>query len=61
MEIRGGLPEDVTPGLSTSLRVKVCPEDTEEGRRRHFQKRGQNAHSQRCREHVVCRGTLAGL
>lgn len=39
-EIRGGLPGDVTPGLSTSLRVKVCPEDTEEGEKTTFPEEG---------------------
>lgn len=33
MDVRGGLPEELEPDLSSSLRVKVCPEDTEEGRR----------------------------
>ena len=34
----GSLPEDVVPDLSSSLGVKVCPEDTEEESRGHSQR-----------------------
>lgn len=34
--------------------AKLCPQDTEEGRRGHSQKREQDAHWQRWRERAIC-------